>query len=241
VRAGRDAVDQTEENVNLSLGVFDVFAYSVPGSLYLTLLLYVLDRLSWVDLAQVGDLDSTVLIVGGIVASYLLGHLTYAPRRFLGRHLPRWLGPGPGARREFLDRFPAARSKAFVQTSPALVFAAIEVKAPDSAVEISRLRASGIAVRNAGIAFLLATAVAVVELVVGPERGFAAFCVGAFAAGFVGATRAGHELSRWAALKTLEVAFWLPDIEATLAAMSPAPVPPAQPQPASPAPPAPPA
>jgi len=239
VRAGRDAVDQTEENVNLSLGVFDVFAYSVPGSLYLTLLLYVLDRLSWVDLTQVGDLNSTVLIVGGIVASYLLGHLTYAPRRFLGRHLPEWLSPRGDARREFLDRFPAARSKAFVQADPALVFAAIEVKAADSAVEISRLRASGIAVRNAGIAFLLAAAVAVTELIAGPERGLAAFCAGAFLAGFVGATRAGHELSRWAALKTLEVAFWLPDIEATLAAMPPVPSP--QPAPAPPSPPAPPA
>ncbi|WP_322756611.1 hypothetical protein [Frankia sp. Cas3] len=219
--------------MNLSLGVFDIFAYSVPGSLYLALLLYVLDRASWIDVEQVGDLNSTVLIAGGIVASYLLGHLTYAPRRFLGRRMPQWLGRGRSARREFLDRFPGARSMAFVRVDQAVVFAAIEVKAPDSAVEISRLRASGIALRNAGFAFLLSAGVAAVELVVGNERGFAAFCVGAFLAGFVGATRAGHELSRWAALKTLEVAFWLPDIEAELATRSPAPP---QPSPAPPAP-----
>ncbi|EFC85105.1 hypothetical protein [Parafrankia sp. EUN1f] len=222
--------------MNLSLGVFDIFAYSVPGSLYLTLLLYVLDRASWIDLGQVGDLNSTLLIAGGIIASYLLGHLTYAPRRFLGRRMPRWLGQGRDARREFLDRFPGARSMAFVRVDPALVFAAIEVKAPDSAVEISRLRASGIALRNAGLAMLLATVVAAVELVVSHERGLAAFGVAAFLAGFVGATRAGHELSHWAALKTLEVAFWLPDIEAELATRTPPP----QPAPAPPAPPAPP-
>ncbi|CUU59082.1 hypothetical protein Ga0074812_124107 [Parafrankia irregularis] len=209
--------------MNLSLGVFDIFAYSVPGSLYLVLLLYVLDRASWIDLGQVGDLNSTVLIAGGIIASYLLGHLTYAPRRFLGRRMPQWLGQGRDARAEFLDRFPGARSMAFVRVDQALVFAAIEVKAPDSAVEISRLRASGIALRNAGIAMLLSAGVAVVELVASHERGFAAFAVAAFLAGFVGATRAGHELSRWAALKTLEVAFWLPGIEAELATRSPAP------------------
>ncbi|MCK9897810.1 hypothetical protein [Frankia sp. AgB32] len=220
--------------MNLSLGVFDIFAYTVPGSLYLALLLYVLDRESWIDLGQVGDLNSTVLIAGGVVASYLLGHLTYAPRRFLGRRMPRWLNPGGSASREFLDRFPAAESMAFVRVDRAVVFAAIEVKAPDSAVEISRHRASGIALRNAGLAFLLSAGVAVVELVVGHERGLAGFCVGAFLAGFVGATRAGHELSRWAALKTLEVAFWLPDIEAALIARSPAPPQP-PPAPAAPA------
>jgi hypothetical protein len=75
--------------MNLSLGVFDIFAYSVPGSLYLALLLFVLDQTGWVDIDQVGDLNSTILVAGGIIASYLLGHLTYAPRRFLGRRLPR--------------------------------------------------------------------------------------------------------------------------------------------------------
>ncbi|ADP81142.1 hypothetical protein [Pseudofrankia inefficax] len=221
--------------MNLSLGVFDIFAYSVPGSLYLALLLYVLDRESWVDLGQVGDLNSTVLVGGGILASYLLGHLTYAPRRFLGRRMPRWLRPGGGTRQEFLDRFPVARSMAFVQVDPAIIFAAIEVKAPDSAGEISRLRASGIALRNAGFALLLAAGVATVELVADWNRGLPAFCLAVFLVGFVGATRAGHELSRWAALKTLEVAFWLPDIEAELAARSPV-TPPPPPRPAPPPP-----
>ncbi|SNQ51256.1 conserved membrane hypothetical protein [Frankia canadensis] len=218
--------------MNLSLGVFDIFAYSVPGSLYLALLLFVLDQAGWADLGQIGDLNATLLIVGGILASYLLGHLTYAPRRFLGRRLPQWLHPGPGARQEFLDRYPPAQAMAFVRVDPAVVFAAVEVKAPDSAVEISRLRASGIALRNAGFAFLLAAVVALVELAAGPERGLVGFCVAAFLVGFVGATRAGHELSRWAALKTLEVALWIPDIEATLATMSPAPPQPPPPPPA---------
>jgi hypothetical protein len=209
--------------MNLSLGVFDIFAYSVPGSLYLALLLFVLDQTGWVDIDQVGDLNSTILVAGGIIASYLLGHLTYAPRRFLGRRLPRWLHPGPDARREFLDRFPAARTMTFVRVDAAIVFAAIEVRAPDSAVEISRVRASGIALRNAAFAFLLAAIVAVTEVAVSQHRTMAAFCTAALVAAFVAATRAGHELSRWAALKTYEIAFWLPDIEATLAATTPAP------------------
>ncbi|CUU59085.1 hypothetical protein Ga0074812_124110 [Parafrankia irregularis] len=36
----------TKESVNLSFGVFGVFAYSVTGSPYLVLLLYALDRAS---------------------------------------------------------------------------------------------------------------------------------------------------------------------------------------------------
>jgi hypothetical protein len=100
-------------------------------------------------------------------------------------------------------------------------------------VEISRLRAAGIAVRSAGMAFLLASGVALVELAVGHHRIMAACCAVAFFAGFVSATRAGGELSRWAGIKTLEVAFWLPDIETALAARTPAPRP--EPSPAPPA------
>ncbi|CAO5165822.1 conserved membrane hypothetical protein [Frankia sp. AiPs1] len=224
--------------MNLSLSVFDIFAYSVPGSLYLALILFVLDQLSWVDLAQVGDYNTTLVTVGGIVASYILGNLTYAPRRFLGRWEPRWLGRRWSARREFLERFPPARTMTFVRVDRALLFAAIEIRVPDSAVEISRVRASGIALRNAGLAFLLAAVVAVVELAAGRERLLSAGCLVGFLAAFVSATRTGHELARWAALKTYEVAYWLPEIEATLAATLPAPSP--VPPPAPPAPPAPP-
>jgi hypothetical protein len=36
--------------MNISLGIFDVFANAVPGSLYVLLTLYASVRLGWVDL-----------------------------------------------------------------------------------------------------------------------------------------------------------------------------------------------
>ena len=45
--------------MNISLGIFDVFANAVPGSLYVLLTLYASVRLGWVDLADVTGLNTT--------------------------------------------------------------------------------------------------------------------------------------------------------------------------------------
>jgi hypothetical protein len=202
--------------VSLTLGVFDIFAYSVPGALYLSLILYVLNRTSWVEIASVSQINPTVLIIGGILASYLLGHLTYIPRRYLEQYVPRALKGTRSTRQEFRARVPAAAGRGFVDADNALLLAAIELKARESAVEISRLRASGIALRNAAFALLLSALAAAVELIVGHGRGLAACCLPLFLGGMLTALRTGFMLSRWATLKTYEIAFWLPEIETDL-------------------------
>jgi hypothetical protein len=61
--------------MSISLGLFDLFTYIVPGSLYLALVAYVADRLGWIGIGQFKDVPSLVLFGGIVIASYLLGFL----------------------------------------------------------------------------------------------------------------------------------------------------------------------
>jgi hypothetical protein len=63
--------------MNLTLSVFDLFAYAIPGSLYLSVLVYLLNRNGWVDLSAATNLNTAVLLVSAALASYLAGHITY--------------------------------------------------------------------------------------------------------------------------------------------------------------------
>lgn len=199
-----------------ALGIFDIFAYSIPGSVYLCVLLYVLDRTSLLDAGHLFSLNTTAATIGAVLASYLLGHVTYLPRRFLDRRLGRWMKVTPSAREEFRRRVPAAEGKRFVDIDPFLLLRAVELEAGESATEISRLRATGVAMRNVAFALLLAAAVAGVELVVGGHRVIAALALVGFPVAALSSLRAGFTLSHWATLRTLEIAFWLPSIETRL-------------------------
>jgi len=74
--------------MSFTLSIFDLFAYTIPGSLYLAVLAYVSDRLGWVALGSTQKLNTTVLLVGAALASYLLGHITYRLGQFIDRTLP---------------------------------------------------------------------------------------------------------------------------------------------------------
>src|SRR5262249_30587985 len=205
---------QVGVEMSVAVGGFDVFAYSIPGALYLAILLYLLDRTPVLDVRPVLSSNTSLATIGALLASYLLGHLTYLPRRYLDQRIGRWARVTPGAREEFLQRVPAARGKRYVQADPFFLLAALEIEAAESAVDISRLRASGVALRNAAFALLLAALVAAGELAVGNHRVLAGLCLVGFPAAALSALRAGFTLSHWATLKTFETAFWLPDIEA---------------------------
>ena len=59
--------------MNFSVGVYELFGYTVPGSLYLAILAYAAERLEWPGLDQLGSVDETLVIVGVILAAFLLG------------------------------------------------------------------------------------------------------------------------------------------------------------------------
>lgn len=63
--------------MNFTLGLFDLFAYAIPGSIYLAIFVYSAQTLDWIDLAQVSNISSIFIIVAIAIASFLLGHITY--------------------------------------------------------------------------------------------------------------------------------------------------------------------
>lgn len=200
----------------VAFGIFDVFAYAVPGALYLSLVLYVLARTEHIDLAQLLTANTVLATIGVLLASYLLGHITYLPRLLLDRWTQRWLRVRPDSREVFTRRVPRAADRELLRTDVFLLLRAIELEAADAATEINRLRAGGIALRNSGYALMLAGVIAVVEIGASSQHALAVAGAVLLPAAGVSALRAGFVQGHWAAIRTYEIAYWLPSIEERL-------------------------
>jgi hypothetical protein len=205
---------EREDRMNFTLSIFDLFAYTIPGSLYLVLLLYISDRLDWLDLRGAENLNTAFLLIGAALASYLLGHITYQLGRLVDRVLlPSWRTGLPGPKQQFLSHVPTPKARLLVQVDPYLLLTAAEIRTQEGAVEISRLRAGGLMLRTAVPALLLGFMVSLVELIVGNNRPFAALYSIVFILAALSALRHGREQSEWAVHKTFEVAFWIPEVD----------------------------
>ena len=55
------------------LGVFDLLAYAIPGSLYLATFAYVSHRAGWIDVPVLVQLPSLLLVITFAVAAFLTG------------------------------------------------------------------------------------------------------------------------------------------------------------------------
>ena len=55
--------------MNITLGVYDLFAYAVPGSLYLALLGYIAERLRWVDPSRILHANTVLVVIAGLILS----------------------------------------------------------------------------------------------------------------------------------------------------------------------------
>lgn len=197
--------------VGITLGIFDLFAYAVPGSLYLGLFTYVAVRAGWIEQAWLRDGNTTLLLVGAALASYLLGHVAYALGR-LTRRIPRSRDTKADPREEFLRRVPAARGRPFVDADRPTLLAAIQIQHPEAAVEVVRLRAAGLMLSNAAPVLVLGALVALVEVFTGdplPAAGAGVLLILSATASVLQADR----LHLWANFKTLEVAFWMEGID----------------------------
>jgi hypothetical protein len=133
--------------------------------------------------------------------------------RLLDHSTTVWKKRIEDARTEFLLRVPAAQGRPFVQADRGLLQSAIEVRQPDAAVEIIRLRAVGLMLRNSAPAFGIGSVVAAVEIVAADVVGFAAFCSALLLLAAIGSLWHARRLIYWADMKTLEVAFWIPGID----------------------------
>jgi hypothetical protein len=202
--------------MSLSLGIYDVFSYAIPGSLYLALGAYIVGRLHLAEVTKLAH-GPTVLVVGGIiVASYLLGFVTY-PLASAIEGLLRFHKSSEDARGDFLLRCPAAQDRPYAQADMRLLQAAAEVLGPDVSQEILRLRAVGIMTRNCAIPLLLTCITAAVSAIAGTRISLslvvAFLCAAAAAAAVWQARRFRH----WSHLKTLEICYWIPEIDSRLA------------------------
>jgi hypothetical protein len=197
--------------VNITVGIFDLFAYSVPGALYLALLGYLGFRLDLVEPAAVAGVPGVLLVIAVVLLSYLLGYLAYPVGALANRLLPRRRRRDPRA--EFRRRNPAARDRDYVDADPFLLLSGLQLHDVDVSAEVVRLRASGLMLRNSAPPLLFAAIVAVVDVFAGPRPLVAAVSAVLFAAVSVVLLAQGRKIGHWASIKTLELCFWLPDLD----------------------------
>nr|WP_225955141.1 hypothetical protein [Kibdelosporangium phytohabitans] len=188
-----------------------MFTYAIPGSFYLALFTYIAARAQWIDMAAATRTPTVLLVIGLVLVSYVLGYLAYPLGHFVNKVLPRRRGGEVTA--AFLERNPAARKREYVEADPFLLLAAIQTNDTEVAADVTRLRASGLMLRNCAPPFLIAAVVAVVELFTSRSPVFAVTCAVIFLIGFGALVVQGRRLGRWAKLRTLEAAFWVPDID----------------------------
>lgn len=206
--------------MSLSFGVFDVLANAIPGSLYLVLTVYVGVRFGWIDPADLVGLDTTVALVGAVVASYLLGHILGSSLRRVVELVPLWRPSSGAIRREFRERNPALANRGFVTVDPFTLLAALRQTSPDAAVDVDRSRATGVMLRSCTPAFAMGAVVAAAEAAA-TGRLVGLVVAVALAVISVLSLREGRKFVRWAHIYTLECAAWIPEIDARLAEPSP--------------------
>jgi hypothetical protein len=200
------------QRVTIAVGLFDLFTYAIPGGMYLAFLGYLTVRLHWIAPGAFTSTPAVLLVIAAILLSYVLGYLADPIGKFTNRVVPqRRRG---SAVEEFLTRVPAARDRDYIHADKHLLLWAAHLHNRDTALEVTRLRATGLMLRNAAPPLLFGLVAAIVELVTGAKPAPAIATALVLAAGFVILTSQGRKLRYWAALATLEICFWIPDIDA---------------------------
>lgn len=193
------------------MGIFDLFTYAIPGTLALVLLGYVAARLGWVDPAVLADAPSLLVVIAGVLAAYLVGYLVYPLGQFAEKLVPS--RPRRSVPSEFLARVPAADGRPYVQEDRHLLLNAVQLHDREVAIDVIRLRASSLMLRNAAPVLGLGAVAGAVEVFVSGRPVFAAVTTVLLAAGYVALVVQARRMRRWAGLKTLELCFFLPDID----------------------------
>jgi hypothetical protein len=197
--------------VTFAIGIFDLFTYAIPGSLYLAFFAHVITRLHLLGGGAMAGTPAWLLVVLVVVLSYLLGYLAYPAGEVANRVVPRRRERNPS--QEFLRRVPASKGRDFVNTDKHLLLSALELHDKDVAIAVTRIRATSLMLRSSAPPLALGFAAAVVELFVGRTPALAAGCAVLFLGGFVAFIVQARRLGHWAAMKTLELCYWLPDID----------------------------
>ena len=200
--------------MSISLGLFDLFTYIIPGSLYLALIAYAAERFSWIEIGQFGNVPSLVLFGGILIASYLLGFVADPLAAQLDKRMRFWKARyQEDAKEVFKTRAPGAARRLYVRADLYLLLAAAETSQKEAALEISRFRATGLMLRNCSVPFLVACVVSIAEAIVGTHPVAAILCAVFFGAAVFSCIGQGARLRGWANMKTLDICYWIPDID----------------------------
>ena len=199
------------------LGIFDLLAYAIPGSLYLTVFAYVAHRAGWIDVPALLTLPSLILLIAVAVAAFLTGQASFALGILIDRINPFGSDDLPReAKEEFLRRNPLAAERRFLQVDPFTLLGALEADDDDAAAEVSRLRATGLMLSRSVPPLALGVVTAVVELFTGETPLFAGLTGLVLALVAVGCLNQAATFHRWAIIRTYELSYWNDAIEARL-------------------------
>jgi hypothetical protein len=202
--------------MSITLGVYDVFGYAAPGSLYLALLAWIGTRLGWLDPVQLLRANTALTVIGAALASYLLGHMTYVLGLLAYLRLSPWARDMAEARQEFVRRVPAAADRPFLAADRSVLESAVEMHETTAAMETARLRAVGFMLRNTAPPLALGAVAAIVAGATGSNLVAAACCAVGFPLAAAACLYRGSEVLHWANVKTLELALWIPGIDEML-------------------------
>jgi hypothetical protein len=191
------------------LGVLDLLAYAIPGSLYLAVFVYVASRAGWVDVPTLLQTPSLLLLIAVAVAAFLTGQAAYALGSLVDRVNPFGSDDPPGrAKEEFLRRNPVAADRRFLEVDPFVLLAALEAADNESAAEVSRLRATGLMLGRSMPALVLGAVTALVETVTGGLPLFAGLTALVLALVAAGCLYQAATFGRWAIVRTYELSYW---------------------------------
>jgi hypothetical protein len=191
------------------LGLLDLLAYAIPGSLYLTVFGYVSHRAGWIDAPALLEIPSLLLLVALTVAAFLTGQASQPLGGLVDRINPfRSVGRTEEARDEFLRRNAGAAPRRFLQVDPFTLLAALEADDSEAAAEVSRLRATGLMLSRSVPALVLGAATALVETATGGVPLFAALTALVLAGIAAGCLYQSAAFRRWAIVRTYELSYW---------------------------------
>jgi hypothetical protein len=199
------------------LGVFDLLAYAIPGSLYLATFAYVAHRAGWIDVPSLLGLPSLLLLIALAVAAFLTGQASHPLGNLVDRLNP--FGStrlSEEAREEFLRRNDIDAPRKFLQLDPFTLLAALAVDDKEAAADVFRLRSVGLLLSRSVPALALAAVVALVEIATGSLPLFAASTGVVIALVAVGCLYQSATFRKWAVIRTYELSFWSDDLDARL-------------------------
>ena len=199
------------------LGIFDLLAYAIPGSLYLTTFAYVSHRAGWIDVPSLLGLPSLRAAhrrgrrgVPDGAGCHPLGSMVDRFNPFGSKE------PAKEAREEFLRRNAIATPRRFLQLDPFTLLAALEADDREAAADVFRLRSVGLMLSRSVPALALGAAIALVEIFTGRLPLFAGLTGLVLALVAAGCLYQAASFRKWAIIRTYELSFWNDDMDERL-------------------------